>query len=360
MTLRRGHPVVARGAHNNPAQWRRISVGFSSQWEDFLMHPVDPLILDESPERAGAIAVIDAPGLVTAALERSGDVRVWCDDLRDAQAVSEIDPGLLVSHPGELRGVDLVWGHLPKSLAALDEHCASVQGAPDVMFLSGARVKHMNRSMNQVLARHFTAVNASLGRSKCRVLRAWGPNQLETEWPKARRHPDLGLVLVAHGATFNGNRIDDGTRLLLDHLDPGEGTALDLGCGNGVIAAVMARRGLETTAIDVSWSAVAATRATAQANGLDIEVRWADGLSGFPDHSFDVIATNPPFHRGHAKESAPTLRMFDEAARVLRPGGQLWCVFNSHLPWRRELATRIGRTRVVAQDRNYQLTFTNL
>ena len=180
MTLHRGHPVVARGAHNNPAQWRRISVDFSLQWEDFIMHPVDPLILDESPERAGAIAVIDAPGLVTAALERSGDVRVWCDDLRDAQAVSEIDPGLLVSHPGELRGVDLVWGHLPKSLAALDEHCASVQGAPDVMFLSGARVKHMNRSMNQVLARHFTAVNASLGRSKCRVLRAWGPNQLET------------------------------------------------------------------------------------------------------------------------------------------------------------------------------------
>jgi len=259
MTRRRGLPVAARGAHNNPAQWRRISVGFSSQWEDFLMHPVDPLILDESPERAGAIAVIDAPGLVTAALERSGDVRVWCDDLRDAQAVSGMDPGLLVSHPGELRGVDLVWGHLPKSLAALDEHCASVQGAPDVMFLSGARVKHMNRSMNQVLARHFTAVNASLGRSKCRVLRAWGPNQLETEWPKARRHPDLGLVLVAYGATFNGNRVDDGTRLLLDHLDPGDGTALDLGCGNGVIAAVLARRGLETTAIDVSWSAVAAT-----------------------------------------------------------------------------------------------------
>ena len=360
MTLRRGHPVVARGAHNIPAQWRRISVDFSLQWEDFIMHPVDPLILDESPERAEAIAIIDAPGLVTAALERSSDVRVWCDDLRDAQVVSEIDPGLLVSHPGELGGVDLVWGHLPKSLAALDEHCASVQGAPDVMFLSGARVKHMNRSMNQVLARHFTAVNASLGRSKCRVLRAWGPNQLDSEWPKARNHPDLDLTLVAHGATFNGNRIDDGTRLLLKHLDPGEGTALDLGCGNGVIAAVLARRGLETTAIDISWSAVAATRATAQANGLDIDVRWADGLSGFPDHSFDVIATNPPFHQGHAKESEPTLRMFDEAARVLRPGGQLWCVFNSHLPWRRELAARVGRTRVVAQDRNYQLTFTHL
>ena len=322
------------------------------------MHPVDPLILDESPERAEAIAVIDAPGLVTAARERSGDVRVWCDDLRDAQAVAEIDPGLLVAHPGELRGVTLAWGHLPKSLAALDEQCASVQGASDVLFLSGARVKHMNRSMNQVLARHFTAVNASLGRSKCRVLRGWGPNQLTSEWPKNRRHADLDLVLVAHGATFNGNRIDDGTRLLLDHLQPEGRRALDLGCGNGVIAAFLARHGLETTATDVSWSAVTATRATAEANGLDIEVRWADGLSDFPAHSFDVIAANPPFQQGHAKESGRTLRMFDQIARVLRPGGQFWCVFNSHLPWRRELAERVGRTRVVAQDRSYQLTFT--
>ena len=121
----------------NQACLVRTGVAFSSPWEDFFMHPVDPLILDESPERAGAIAIIDAPGLVTAALERSSDVRVWCDDLRDAQVVSEIDPGLLVSHPGELRGVDLVWGHLPKSLAALDEHCASVQGAPDVISSAG-------------------------------------------------------------------------------------------------------------------------------------------------------------------------------------------------------------------------------
>lgn len=29
MTLRRGHPMAARRAHNDPAQWRRISVDFS-------------------------------------------------------------------------------------------------------------------------------------------------------------------------------------------------------------------------------------------------------------------------------------------------------------------------------------------
>lgn len=324
-----------------------------------MSHPVDPLILDESPARATALAVIDAPGLVAAALERSDDVRVFCDDLRDAQQVEALGEGLLVGHPNELAGVDLAWGHLPKSLAALDEHCCWIQGATDVMFLTGARVKHMNRSMNEVLGRHFTAVNASLGRAKSRVLRAWGPNQLANPWPKLRRHDDLGLTLAGHGATFNGNRVDDGTRLLLDHLDVEGTTALDLGSGNGVIAATLASRGLRTTAVDVSWAATAATFATAEANGLDIDVHWGDGLGGYDDHSFDVIVTNPPFHQGVAKESEPTLAMFDDAARVLRPGGQFWCVFNSHLPWRRELGSRLGPTRVVAQDRHYTVTVTN-
>ena len=51
-------------------------------------------------------------------------------------------------------------------------------------------------------------------------------------------------------------------------------------------------------------------------------------------------------------------RLFADAARVLRPGGELWCVFNSHLPWRRELERRVGRTVLVAQDRHFTVTRT--
>ena len=50
--------------------------------------------------------------------------------------------------------------------------------------------------------------------------------------------------------------------------------------------------------------------------------------------------------------------MFTDAARVLRPGGQLWCVFNSHLPWRRELEARLGRTVLVSQDPRFTVTVT--
>lgn len=322
------------------------------------MDPVDELILAETTQReAGAIAVVDAPGLVDAALEITDDVRVWCDDWRDAQLV---DPRHLVAGPAELRGVDLAWAHLPKSLAALDEIAASVQGAADVTLLAGARIKHMNHSMNEVLARHFAAVNASLGVRKARVLRAWGPAGAESEWPKFRRHDDLDLVVAAHGATFGGTKIDPGTRLLLDNLVV-EGTdVLDLGCGNGVIAAFLARLGHRVSATDVSWSAVAATRETAAANDVEVDVTWADGLSGVADASLDVIVSNPPFHQGIAKESEPTLEMFSDAARVLRPGGQFWCVFNSHLPWRKELNVRLGATKVVAQNPRYTVTVTTV
>lgn len=319
------------------------------------MDQLDELIRDEAPAQASAVAIIDAPALVEHALTLTPDVRVWCDDWRQAQ---QVDQNLLVEHPDDLAGVDLALGHLPKSLGALDEQAASIQGAPDVTFLTGARVRHMNRSMNEVLAQHFTAVSATRGRGKSRALRAFGPEGRESAWPKVRHNDALDLEIAAHGATFNGPKLDAGTRLLIANLDVAGQDVLDLGSGNGVIAAHLAREGYVVSARDVSWSAVASTMETAAANDVDVDATWGDGLMGYDDEAFDALVTNPPFHQGIAKESEPTLEMFSEAARVLRPGGQLWCVYNSHLPWRHELATRLGETRVVAQDPRYTVTLT--
>lgn len=79
---------------------------------------VDDLIWDEAPKEAKAVAVLDAPALVDDALTLTDDVRVFCDDWRDA---ARVDPALLVEHPNDLAGVDLALARIPKSLAALDE-----------------------------------------------------------------------------------------------------------------------------------------------------------------------------------------------------------------------------------------------
>ena len=61
---------------------------------------VDDLIWDEAPAEARAVAVLDAPALVDDALTLTDDVRVFCDDWRDAMATP---PHLLVANPDDIR-----------------------------------------------------------------------------------------------------------------------------------------------------------------------------------------------------------------------------------------------------------------
>ncbi len=166
------------------------------------------------------------------------------------------------------------------------------------------------------------------------------------------------LELWWHGATFAAGRVDAGTRLLIDHLDQvaDADRYLDLGCGSGLLATLLAldHPDAPVHATDASWAAVDASRRTAAGTG--VQVQWASDLSGFPDGVLDVIVCNPPFHRGTAKDSDPALAMFTEAARTLGPGGEFWCVFNSHLPWKPTLTRLFGPTRLIAQNRHYTLT----
>lgn len=298
------------------------------------MDPVERLIAAESPERAAHLLVVNAPGLVEEARRTAPRVSLWCDDRRDADAVPA---ELLLEDFDEssLAGVDLVWLRLPKALSALDDYAERIAAwaDPRVRIVSAGRQRAMTHSMNDVLGRHFDTVSASLGVAKCRALRASGPRRRRLRWPRERTHPELCPDI--HG----------------DEL-------LDLGCGSGVLATLLARAnpGARVRAVDVSRAAVASTLLTAEANGVAVEAHWAAALHDWPPECLDVIVTNPPFHRGIAKDPEPALAMFDDAARLLRPGGRMWCVHNSHLPWRRRLAEKVGPTVVVRQNPFYTVT----
>jgi SAM-dependent methyltransferase len=91
---------------------------------------------------------------------------------------------------------------------------------------------------------------------------------------------------------------------------------LDYGCGHGMAAVVLARRGARVTAFDLSPGYLEEARARAQANGVEIEWVQANGeLLPFADRSFDRIWGNAVLHHLDITEAAPEIR------RVLAPEG---------------------------------------
>lgn len=341
----------------------------------------DRLILDLAAPLVGearTIAVIgDNYGALTLGLLAEGasaTIRVHQDGLlgERALAANAARAGFAEryeSHPlsaGLLEGATLVLVQLPRSLAELDEVLSAIArwADPSVVVIAGGRIKHLTPTMNPVMQRHFASLEVSRAQQKSRAFTlrsaiAGG----EQPFPVREFHADLGLWVSAHGAVFAGSGIDIGTRLLLGAIAkaaPTARTAIDLGCGSGVLAAALAvaRPELRVIATDQSAAAVASAAETAVANAVDdrVTVVRDDGLESQPDASADLIVLNPPFHLGATVHTGIALRLFSDAARVLRPGGELWTVFNTHLGYRRALAHTVGPTDLVTHNAKFTVT----
>jgi SAM-dependent methyltransferase len=91
---------------------------------------------------------------------------------------------------------------------------------------------------------------------------------------------------------------------------------LDYGCGHGMAAVLLARRGARVTAFDLSAGYLVEAGRRAAANGVHIDLVQADGQRlPFADGSFDRVWGNAVLH--HLDIDTAGRELF----RVLRPGG---------------------------------------
>ena len=103
--------------------------------------------------------------------------------------------------------------------------------------------------------------------------------------------------------------------VILNAVPPGCRTALDVGCGDGMLAGRLAERCAKVTGIDRNPPMIARARAQ---HPSDITFIEADFLTHpFPKESFDFVCANTSLH--HMDFSAALTVM----ARLLRPGGRL-------------------------------------
>lgn len=374
-----------------------LSLDFSAlrRWPDVeaenlqAVDAADRLLLDLAaetgwPATPGKVVLLgDYYGALTLGALDAGvrGLRVHQDALSGAQATAANAKRLLPDLADEyasfplaaelLSNATLVLLALPRSLDALEELTAAIAryADPTVTVMAAGRIKHMNLSMNEVLGRYFGTVSVSLARQKSRVLTASGllpaKEHPEDRFPLAQSVPvglEKPLELRAFAQTFGGAKLDPGTRFLLEHLELSTTTtrAVDLGCGNGTIAAFMALKypQLHVHASDQSAAAVASTAATAVANGVSEQVTAVqdDALGSLADGSEELVVLNPPFHMGNTVHAGIALKLIKDAGRVLASGGELWCVWNSHLGYRGQLEKLVGPTRQIARNPKFTIT----
>jgi len=103
--------------------------------------------------------------------------------------------------------------------------------------------------------------------------------------------------------------------------------AIELGCGTAYVAAWLARRGARVVGIDNSDAQLATARRLQQEHGLEFPLLHGNAEAvPYPDASFDFAISE----YGACLWAEPQ-RWVPEAARLLRPGGQLVFLVNSFL-----------------------------
>jgi len=124
---------------------------------------------------------------------------------------------------------------------------------------------------------------------------------------------------------------------------------LDFGCGHGMAAVVLARRGARVTAFDLSHGYLDEARQRARANAVSVNFVQADGERlPFADHSFQAIWGNASLHHLDLKRAGP------ELVRVLRPEGvAVFCEpwgENPLVGWARKNLPYPGKDRTVDEQ----------
>jgi 16S rRNA (guanine1207-N2)-methyltransferase len=166
------------------------------------------------------------------------------------------------------------------------------------------------------------------------------------------------MRLYSLPGVFSSKRPDDGTRLLLSHLEvPPGARLLDLGCGYGLIGLIAAQRGATNVdMVDTNLLAIAAAQANLALYGIqNAQAFLSDALEAVIDRRYTHVVTNPPFHVGHSVDYQVTQAFIQQAWQVLEPGGQLLLVANKFIRYDLEMTPLFKHVERMAETNRYQL-----
>lgn len=159
---------------------------------------------------------------------------------------------------------------------------------------------------------------------------------------------------TTHAASFSSDGPDAGSKLLAGVLPELKGRVADLGAGWGYLSAEVLKSETVTElhGFEADYHAVHSAKHNVQDNRAQFE--WCDVL-GLTETGFDAVVMNPPFHIGRKADPALGVAFISQAAKMLKPKGQLWMVANRNLPYEEPLATQFRHVKSVVESGGFKV-----
>lgn len=249
--------------------------------------------------------------------------------------------------------MDLALINMPKSLDLFELFLDHIHkhSTDDVEVKCGFMTKHFSAGMLTLAKRYFSEVEQSKAVKKSRVLSLKGKRDL-TEAELIQELPYGDTVYKQYKGIFSKHHIDFATQFFLDNLDLPEelNEVLDLGSGNGIMAAEIAKIFPDANYHLMDDAILAIESAKLNFDEQNVSHHWTADLSQFKDESFDLVVSNPPFHFEHEVNIQIPLSLFQEAHRCLKSGGSFQLVANTHLNYKTHLVKWFHRVDVLAEN----------
>ena len=141
------------------------------------------------------------------------------------------------------------------------------------------------------------------------------------------RSQDCALIdLLIDPALAFGSGHHESTNMclaLLSELARDDMSALDVGCGSGILSIAMKKLGAKVSACDTDEQAVSATQQNAEKNGVQIDKIWLGSVSSLNEQG-SSIAAQPQFDLVVANIIADVILILSaDLKKALKPGGKL-------------------------------------
>ena len=170
---------------------------------------------------------------------------------------------------------------------------------------------------------------------------------------------DLNLCFRSCDSIFSKNKIDDGTRTLLETIAKKctlTGNCLDLGCGLGVIGIALCKKyALNFDMVDINGTAVKLSRQNTITNNVQRQtnVFESDGFSAVKN-MYDNIITNPPIKTGKTL----LFSLMNGAYEHLNQNGQLILVIRKDHGMeslKKHLLELFGNCQILERNKGYYI-----